>query len=104
MNKKENKSLKKLSREELLEMLIEKEKRVEELETELAKAREELEDKRIRIERSGSIAEAALRLNGVFEAAQAAVDQYLLNMESISRERAGTGGACGQNRIRKNDG
>ena len=89
------KSLKKLSRAELLEMLIAEEKRIDDLEQELAKAREELEEKRIRIGRSGSIAEAALRLNGIFEAAQAAADQYLLNLECRGRERAGADGPHG---------
>ena len=32
------------------------------------------------IENSGSIAEAALKLSGIFEAAQAAADQYLENI------------------------
>ena len=32
------------------------------------------------MEKAGSIAEASLMLNGVFEAAQAAVDQYLENI------------------------
>ena len=79
MSRKDRQNLKRLSRTELLEMLIGEEKRIEELERELAAAREELADKRIRIEQSGSIAEAALRLNGIFEAAQAAADQYLWN-------------------------
>ena len=90
------KSLKKLSRAELLEMLIAEEKRIDELEQELAEARKGLEEKRIRIERSGSIAEAALRLNGIFEAAQAAADQYLLNLEYRVRERTGADGPHGQ--------
>ena len=72
--------LKKLSRQELLEMLIESEKRVRQLEEELAEAKEQLEDRRIQIENSGSIAEAALKLNGIFEAAQAAANQYLENL------------------------
>jgi hypothetical protein len=37
-------------------------------------------DNKIDIEESGSIAEAALKINGVFEAAQAAADQYLDNI------------------------
>lgn len=41
----------------------------------------------IELEEAGSIAEAALRLNGVFEAAQRAAEQYLVNVRSLS-ERA----------------
>lgn len=43
----------------------------------------------IELEEAGSIAEAALRLNGIFEAAQQAADQYLMNVrrlgETVSR-------------------
>ena len=52
-------------------------------------AREALTDRKIAIEESGSMAEAALRLNGVFEAADQAVRQYLENMERVMRERRG---------------
>lgn len=37
----------------------------------------------IELENAGSIAEAALRLNGVFEAAQKAAEQYLMNVKRI---------------------
>ena len=37
----------------------------------------QLESRQLQITEAGSIAEAALRLNGVFEAAQAAADQYV---------------------------
>lgn len=72
--------LKKLSRQDLLEMLIAEEKRVEKLEQELEEARAQLQQRKIQISESGSIAEAALKLNGIFEAAQAAADQYLENI------------------------
>lgn len=80
MDRKDRSMLKKLSRQDLLEMLIESEKYVKQLEKELEETKKQLEDRRIRIEKSGSIAEAALKLNGIFEAAQAAADQYLENL------------------------
>ena len=80
MNREEKTMLKKLSRQELLEMLIESERHVEQLEKELEATRKQLEDRKIQIENAGSIAEAALKLNGIFEAAQAAADQYLENL------------------------
>ncbi len=43
--------------------------------------------RKIQIEEAGSIAEAALRLNGIFEAAQKAADQYLYNLQRMSDER-----------------
>lgn len=78
--------LKKLSRQDLLEMLIEEEKRVDQLEKELAETKAKLENRKIQIETSGSIAEAALKINGIFEAAQAAANQYLENL-GVSAER-----------------
>ncbi len=79
-----NKELKKLSRAELLEMLIAQSKEMEVLKKQLKEANEMLEDRRIKIENSGSIAEAALKLNGVFEAAQKAAAQYLENIQRWS--------------------
>lgn len=38
----------------------------------------------IELEEAGNIAEAALRLNGIFETAQAAADQYLMNVRMLS--------------------
>jgi hypothetical protein len=46
-------------------------------------------------EKAGSIAEAALQLNLVFETAQKAADQYLMNVRRLSDENPegdGTGG------------
>jgi hypothetical protein len=81
-----DKELKRLRRAELLEMLLEQTKRVEELEAELEKKNRELEDKRVSISEAGNIAEAALKLNGVFEAAQRAAEQYLENVKRNSEE------------------
>lgn len=79
------KELKKLSRIDLLEMLLEQSKEVERLNTELEDARKKLKDRRIDLEEAGSIAEAALRLNGIFDMAQIAAGQYLDNIESLSQ-------------------
>jgi len=76
-----DKELKRLSRAELLEMLLEQTRKVEALEAELEQKNKELENKRLIMEKAGSLAEAALELNGVFEAAQKAADQYLYNIE-----------------------
>lgn len=68
------KELKKLSRRELLELLLEVTRENEQL-------RSALDSRTIEIEKSGSLAEAALRLNGLFEATQAACEQYTLNIK-----------------------
>lgn len=74
------KELRHLSRMDLLEMLLEQSREVERLQKELETVKKQLEDRRIMEQEAGSIAEASLRLNKVFEAAQQAADQYLENI------------------------
>lgn len=81
-----DKELQKLSRIDLLELLLEKSKENEKLQEELEQVKAKLAEREIKIEKAGSIAEAALALNGVFEVAQAAADQYLENLRRISEE------------------
>ena len=76
------KELKKLNRKQLLELLLRQTERADQLESELEEAKKQLEDKRITEMEAGSIAQAALQLNGIFEAAQRAADQYLYNVKS----------------------
>ncbi len=78
--------LKKLSRADLLKLLLEERQENERLRAQLKKAYEALRDRKIRMENVGSIAEAALKLNDVFEAAQAAADQYLENVRRMAEE------------------
>lgn len=77
----DDKKLKKLRRVDLLEMLVALSKENENLKKQLKEANAELAKRKIDIKKSGSIAEAALKLNGVFEAAQKAADQYLANIK-----------------------
>lgn len=79
-----DKELKKLSRAELLELLLESNRENERLRKQLEKAKGLLANRAIEIENAGSIAEAALALNGVFEAAQKAADQYLENVRRLA--------------------
>ena len=79
-----DRELRKLSRAELLEMLLIQSKEVDRLSKELDEANRKLDDRKILLENSGSIAEAALKLNGVFEAAQMAADQYLENIRQFA--------------------
>ena len=70
-----DKELRKLRRIELLELLVEQGEEMERLRGQLQKAQEALQERTIVIQKAGSLAEAALRLNGVFTAAdQAARD------------------------------
>ncbi len=79
-----NKELKKLSRADLLELLLEERRENERLRAVLKKACEKLADKNVSIQNAGSIADAAFALNGVFEAAEAAAAQYLDNVKRLS--------------------
>jgi hypothetical protein len=71
------KELKKLNRYQLLEMLIIQTERAEELKNKLEEAQKQLDSREVEMTVMGSIAEAALHLNGVFEAAQNAADTYI---------------------------
>ena len=79
--------LKKLSRADLLELLLEEQRENEGLRQQLEEAERKLADRRIQLEQAGSIAEAALRLNGVFAAAEAAAEQYLDSVRSLTEEQ-----------------
>ncbi len=82
------KDLRKLSRAELIDMLITAKKTELQLRAQLEEARKMLEDRRLRVENAGSLAEAAMALNGVFEAAQAAAEDYLRAVrEEVSKPR-----------------
>lgn len=79
-----DKTLRKMSRRELMEMLLEQSKEVERLRAELEQAKQKLRSRQILLREAGSIAEASLRLNEVFESAQKAADQYLLNVKRLA--------------------
>jgi len=79
--------LKRMSRRDLLEILVLQSKKIDKLQDELNKVRELLETKQIMIDEVGSIAEASLKLNKVFECAQEAADQYLENIKRLEEEQ-----------------
>lgn len=80
-----DKELRRLRRSELLEMLLDLSKENKELRKKLDMANAMLANRKIAIEESGSLAEAALKLNGIFEAAQRAADQYVENIQSMAK-------------------
>lgn len=81
-----DRELRRLSRADLLELLVAESRENERLRAELEAMRQKLESREIKLQESGSIAEAALRLNGVFEAAEQAARQYLENIQRLSEE------------------
>lgn len=78
------KELRRLSRADLLEMLIEQSVELQNVREKLAAAEAALASRVIEIDTAGSIAEASMRLNGVFEAAQAACEQYTQNIRLLN--------------------
>lgn len=87
------KDLRKLKRVELLDMLIEQGRLVDAQAEEIKKLKEEreelnrkLEDRKVSLEKAGSIAEASLKIAKVFVAAEDAAKIYLENL----RERSGS--------------
>ena len=61
------------------------EKREIELQARLDEAEAQLKDREITIEKSGSIADSAMQLSGVFQAAQEAADTYLKSIKATAR-------------------
>ncbi len=79
-----DKELKHLSRSGLLEMLLAQVEENKKLKMQLNEMQVQLDNRQIVMNEAGSIAEAALQLNGVFEAAQNAAAQYLENIRQLS--------------------
>ncbi len=77
-----DKELRHLKRSDLIEIIYELQTQNKEASDRIDLLERELNDRRIKISEAGSIAEAALRLNGVFEAAQAAADRYLMSVKA----------------------
>ena len=75
--------LKKLSRSDLLELLLDQAKEIERLRNVLNQANQELSERSIRLENAGSIAEAALQISGFFDAAQEACTLYQQNIAQL---------------------
>ena len=89
-----NSELKKLNRIELLELLLAQSREIDRLNQEINRLNGEiekqkalqqeiekrLEDRRLRMEKTGSMAEAALSVYQVLESAQKAADLYLENV------------------------
>ena len=77
----DDKEFRKLRREDLIEIIYQYQRRDQKLTQENEMLRRQLEDRRIRLQKAGSIAEAAMALSGVFDAAQKAADLYLQSLE-----------------------
>ena len=74
-----DRELKRLSRRELIDIIYE-------LQLEHDAMQKELSERAIVLSESGSIAEASLKLNKVFEAAEAAAEQYLISVKASAAD------------------
>ena len=76
--------LRKLSRTDLLELMLQQSRELDQLRRELEDAKTQLAQREIVMDQAGSIAEASLQLNGVFSAAEEACAQYMESIKSLS--------------------
>jgi len=90
-----DKELQRLKRGELLEILLDQSRENESLKLQLEEKSRMIEDlnsklasRKIAIREAGTIADASLKLNGVFEAAQAAAQQYLDNLQDLYQQES----------------
>lgn len=81
-----DKELRHLSRAELIDIIYELQKQSDKKAAQMQKLQAALEERTLRISKAGSIAEAAISVNGVFEAAQAAADQYLTSVKEATAD------------------
>lgn len=81
-----DKEFKRLGRAQLIDIIYQLQLQVDELEERNKTLEKALEDKRLRIENAGNIAEAALAVNDCFRNAQNAADQYLAEIKAIYDE------------------
>jgi len=81
-----DKELKQMNRGELIEIIYQYRIQVDDLTAQVQKLTDALEERCLRMEKSGSIAEAAISVNKVFEAAQQAAEQYLYSIKSVNEE------------------
>lgn len=77
-----DKELRRLSRQELMGIIYQMKRNEQKLQARLERAEQKLLEREIHISQAGSIAEAALALNGIFEAAQQAADDYLRSVKA----------------------
>lgn len=81
-----DREFRRLRRAELIEIIFKLQETEASLRSELASVKEQLEAKNLKLSGVGSIAEAAMSLNSVFESAQAAADQYVAQVKQLESD------------------
>ena len=80
--------LRRLSRTDLLELLVTQRRENEQLRCILDQTQAQLADRTIQIDKAGSIAEASLQLSGIFNAAQDSCQCYMDNIRRLSERQS----------------
>ena len=80
----ENNELKKLNRRELLEMLYEQSRRMDDQQSEIDRLNAQLENRTLIMNNAGSIADAAIQLSEIFDVAQKTADVYVDSVKKSS--------------------
>ena len=80
------KELKKMNRYQLLEIIIMQMEELEKVNAELEETKALLHEQKMSMARAGNIAQASLKLSGVFEAAQNAADLYLESVKEYTEK------------------
>ncbi|EWM53036.1 hypothetical protein [Ruminococcus flavefaciens] len=81
-----DKEFRKLKRSDLISIIYEYQKRQDELVEENKDLREQLDSKNLKISNSGSIAEAVVGLDLLFETAQKTADDYIEQVKAANTE------------------
>ena len=82
-----DKEFRKLNRADLVNIIYEMQKNEQAMKAELEEARKALDSRNMKIAEAGSIAEAVVGLNEIFERAQKAADEYLEQVHVRSAEQ-----------------
>lgn len=82
-----DRELRKLRRVDLLELLAQVSREKEAMQDQVAALQAQLAERQLNLDRAGTMAEASLRLSGVFADIDAAGAQYLYNIQQLSQER-----------------
>ncbi len=80
--------LRRLSRADLLELLLAQRRENEQLRCMLDQTQSQLADRTIKIDNAGTLAEASLQLSGIFTAAQDACQYYVDNIQQLSERQS----------------
>lgn len=81
-----DKEFKRLSRAQMIEIIYQLQLQIDKMNEEKKELEIKLKDKRLRLNKAGNIAEAALEINDFFRNAQSAADQYLNEIKAIRDE------------------